>query len=54
MITSDLSWNHHIDTITAKANRMLGFLRRNCARDLPSKAVKSLYLALVRSQLLHS
>ena len=24
LISSDLSWNKHIDTITAKANRMLG------------------------------
>ena len=27
-ITSDLSWNMHIDSISAKSNKMLGFLRR--------------------------
>ena len=46
LISSDLSWNKHIDTITAKANRMLGFLKRNCTRDLPPRAVKSLFIAL--------
>ena len=48
LISSNLSWNKHIDTITAKANRMLGFLKRNCTKDLPPRAVKSLFIALVR------
>ena len=51
LISSDLSWNKHIDTITAKANRMLGSLKRNCTKDLPPRAVKSLFIALVRSHL---
>ena len=51
LISSDLSWNKHIDTITAKANRMLGFLKRNWTKDLPPRAVKSLFIALVRSHL---
>ena len=50
-ITSDLSWDKHIESITAKANRMLGFLKRNCSRILPKAALKTLYLALVRSHL---
>ena len=50
-ITSDLSWDKHIESITAKANRMLGFLKRNCSRILPKTALKTLYLALVRSHL---
>ena len=51
LISSDLSWNKHIDTITTKANRMLGFLKRNCTKDVPPRAVKSLFIALVRSHL---
>ena len=51
LILSDLSWNKHIDTITAKANRMLGFLKRNCTKYLLPRAVKSLFIALVRSHL---
>ena len=30
---------------------MLGFLKRNCTKDLPPRAVKSLFTALVRSHL---
>ena len=51
LILSDLSWNKHIDTITAKANRMLGFLKQKCTKDLPPRAVKSLFIVLVRSHL---
>ena len=34
-ITSDLRWNTHVSNVCTKANRTLGFLRRNlysCAR----------------------
>ena len=51
LISSDLSWNKYIDTIIAKANRMLGFLKRNCTKDLSPRAVKSLSIAFVRSHL---
>ena len=50
-VTKNLSWNDHIEQISAKANKMLGFIKRNCSRDLPSNALKALYLALVRSHL---
>ena len=30
---SDLSWNQHVNRITAKANRVLGLVKRTC-RDL--------------------
>ena len=49
--TKNLSWNDHIEQISAKANKMLGFIKGNCSRDLPSSALKALYLALVRSHL---
>ena len=29
----DLSWNQHVDKITAKANRVLGLVKMTC-RDL--------------------
>ena len=29
-ITNDLKWNTHISNVCTKANRTLGFLRRNC------------------------
>ncbi len=45
-----LSWKTHVEQVCAKANRSLGFLRRNlsrCSRDVKIQA----YLALVRPQL---
>jgi hypothetical protein len=29
MLSSNLTWNTHIGNITSKANKLLGFLRRN-------------------------
>ena len=45
-----LSWKIHIEQVCAKANKSLGFLRRNLSRC--SKEVKTqAYLSLVRPQL---
>ena len=44
-ISSDFKWNCHIDNTVAKANRVLGFLRRNIkvrSTDLKEKAFKTL------------
>ena len=46
-ISRDLSWRDHINQITAKATRSVGFLRRNlrnCPQDVKSQA----YTTLVR------
>ena len=51
MIVNDTSWKEHIVTIVAKANRMLGFLKRNCAGLVDSNALLRLYCSLVRSHL---
>ena len=49
-ITSDLKWNSHIQKVTAKANSVLGLLRRNLR--VASKPVKiRAYEALVRPHL---
>ena len=49
-IASDLRWNKHIDTITSKANRTLGFLKKNL--KINSTALKSTaYKTLVRPTL---
>lgn len=48
-ISKDLSWNNHINNITASANRTLGFVKRNIRTK--SKEVRSLaYNSLVRPQ----
>ena len=44
-ITNDLKWNTHVSNICTKANRILGFLRRNlaaCPQDVKESAYKEL------------
>ena len=44
-ITNDLKWNTHVSNICTKANRSLGFFRRNltaCPRDVKESAYKGL------------
>jgi hypothetical protein len=49
-ISSDMSWNKHVDNITTKANQTLGFLRRNI--PFHSESLKATaYKSLVRPQL---
>ena len=48
--SSDMRWTAHVNNISAKANRMLGFLKRNlrdCRRDVKEKA----HLTLVRPRM---
>jgi hypothetical protein len=42
-----LSWNHHIDTITRKANNARSFLQRNI-QQCPQKTKELCYMTLVR------
>jgi hypothetical protein len=45
--SSDLSWNNHISNISAKANRTIGFLRRNI-HSCPKEVKATAYTTLVR------
>ena len=49
-ISKDLKWNKHIDVIMAKANRSLGFLKRNL-KVLSSSLCEKAYMGFVRPQL---
>ena len=49
-ITSKLEWKEHIDKVTSKANKTLGFLRRNI-RSAPQETKEAAYKTLVRPQL---
>ena len=49
-ISKDLRWDDHINTITAKVNKTLGFLRRNM-RGCKSSARAAAYQGLVRPTL---
>ena len=48
-ITENLSWETHISSICAKANKLLGLLKRTCLSDKSVR--KTLYLSLVKSKL---
>ena len=44
-ISKDLKWNTHVSNVCTKANRTLGFLRRNlssCPQDVKETAYKGL------------
>ena len=44
----NLSWNQHIDSITARANKVLGLLKRTCRDFKDIVTLKTLYCSLVR------
>ena len=44
----DTPWKDHLVMIVAKANRMLGFLKRNCAGIVGSMVLLRLYCSLMR------
>ena len=46
-ITSDFRWNTHVSNICTKANRTLGFLRRNLY-SCPQEVKEAAYKGLVR------
>ena len=50
----DLSWSKHIAQISSKAYRILGLLRRTFSATNSTTTRKSLYISLVRSQLLYA
>ena len=49
-LTKELNWNRHISNIVGKANRTLGFVRRNL-NNCPEEIKKHAYYALVRPHL---
>lgn len=52
-LQSNLKWDKHIDDITSKGNKMLGFIKRNI--KTPNQQIKSqAYRALVRPKLEYS
>ena len=50
IFTANLSWSQHITSVSAKASKSLGYLRRNL-RHAPANVRKLAYLTLVRPQL---
>ena len=48
-VSSDLAWKKQVNEQTAKANKILGYIRRNTLSIKNTAARRALYLALVRS-----
>ena len=49
--SSKLSWNAHVDKITSKANKIIGLVKRTCKGMKDISTLRTLFCALVRSQL---
>ena len=53
MLSNDLRWNSHVENIVVKANKSLGFVRRNlypCSENTK----RSAYVTIVRPNLEHA
>lgn len=46
-LSSDMRWNRHVDTVSAKANSIIGFIRRNLS-NAPVNVKTQAYKSLVR------
>ena len=53
VMSHDLSWTGHLSLIVKQAYKKLGLLRRSFSATTSTSAKKSLYLSLVRSQLVY-
>ena len=54
-VSGNCAWNSHIEQMCAKANRVLGLVKRLCGRDIRDvQTRKLLYTALVRPLLEYS
>ena len=51
LLSDNFNWNSHIDIIVSKANRMLGLIKRTCRGLDDTKTLRTLYCALVRSNI---
>ena len=54
IITGTLSWDSHIHTITAKANKLLDLLKQTCPLLIDGSVRLSLYWSLVKSRLYYA
>ena len=51
IVSDDLSWSQHIETIVSKANKILGLIKRICKEVKNVQTRRTLYCTLVRSKL---
>ena len=53
-MTGNLSWDSHIYEVKAKANKLLGLLKRTCPFLTDVSLGRTLYLSLVKSNLCYA
>ena len=53
ILSSNLSWEPHLQHIISKAYKMLGLLRRTFSTSIPVNSKKQLYISLIRSQFMY-
>ena len=51
LLSTDLRWSHHIETICTKARKLLDLLYRQFANNTNTQVMVKLYLSLVRLHL---
>ena len=51
LLSSNMSWSAHIESVCRKARQILGLLYRRFYSSADSDAIKQLYLSLVRPHL---
>ena len=51
IVNNTLSWEKHVISVAAKANKLLGLLKRTCPLLTDVSVRRTLYLSLVKSQL---
>ena len=54
VISDKLTWNSHLHSITAKANKPLGLLKRSCPMLTKVAVRRSLYLAIIKPHLCYA
>ena len=54
VISDKLTWDSHLHLITAKANKLLGLLKRSCPLLTKVAVRRSLYLMIVKPHLCYS
>ena len=51
LLSSDLSWSNHVDSVCSRAKRILGLQYRQYYHHADSEAIRQLYISLVRPHL---
>ena len=54
IITSDMTWDHHIRSKVSKANQLLGMIKRSIGPNVPTHPKQLLYSTLIKTTILYA